>query len=281
MMGLAGAITPAGSGKIMIVITGDTDNDTAADGTKMGIRYGTGTAPTNGVALTGTAVGTLPNSANANLALDVNRYPFAVSAVVTGLVVGTPYWVDLSLAAVTGGVARVRNISISIQEIGSGASGTVGATGATGATGPGSGGTTSQVTGSNFTTATGSLDAITGLTFAAASGKVYEVDVLLKVQQSTTGGIKFAISYSGTATGQFTSMASAAVAGVAQTYETNAIGTQTSTTKCTDANSDYTVAMKSIVTTSTTGNITVSMVRLVGGTATCYIGSRMTVTLLA
>jgi hypothetical protein len=156
MMGLVGAITPAGSGKIMIVITGDTDNDTAADGTKMGIRYGTGSAPTNGAALTGTAVGTLPNAVNANLALDVNRYPFAVSAVVTGLSVGIAYWVDLSLAAVTGGVARVRNISIAIQEIGSGATGSTGVTGSTGptgATGPSSSAINTQST--TYTTVLG------------------------------------------------------------------------------------------------------------------------------
>ena len=114
MMGLAGAITPAVNGKILIIISGDVDNGTNARGSKMQIRYGTGAAPNNGVALTGTAVGALQNffQNNAN-----ERHCFSVQAVVTGLSVGTPYWVDLSLASVTGGTSRVRDISISIIEV--------------------------------------------------------------------------------------------------------------------------------------------------------------------
>jgi hypothetical protein len=150
----------------------------------------------------------------------------------------------------------------------------------TSAAAAGGGGTTSKVTGSNFTTATGTLDDITGLTFAAASGKTYEVDVLLRCQQTTTGGIKFAVGYSGSATGQFICTASAAQASTAQTYDTNVIGTQITNAKCTEANVDFTVVMKSVVTTSGTGNITVKMQRITSSTATCYIGSRMTVTLL-
>ncbi len=150
----------------------------------------------------------------------------------------------------------------------------------TSAAATGGGGTTSKVTGSNFTESAGSLTDVTGLTFAAASGKVYEVDVLLKVQQSTTGGMKFSLAYSGTGSGQFICIASAAVVGVAQTYETANLGTATST-KCTAATSDYTATIKAVVTTTGTGNITVQIQRIVGGTATCYIGSRMTVTLLA
>jgi hypothetical protein len=280
MMGLAGAITPAGSGKIMIVITGDTDNDTAADGTKMGIRYGTGSAPTNGAALTGTAVGTLPNAVNANLALDVNRYPFAASAVVTGLVVGTPYWIDLSLAAITGGVARVRNVGISIQEIGAGASGPVGATGPTGATGVGGGGTTSQVSGSNFTTTSASLVNITGLTFSASANKLYELEVTLCGRSGTTSGAQLAITYSAAGASGTALMADAET--TLANIDGRNLGTGTSIAFWAVANTDMTIkAWATVKTGANAGNITVQINSLGGQTITVYIGSRMTVTTLA
>src|SRR5712691_7351312 len=57
MMGLAGTITPVRSGAIMIVISGDCTDDTISYGAAIQIRFGTGTAPTNGATLTGTAVG--------------------------------------------------------------------------------------------------------------------------------------------------------------------------------------------------------------------------------
>ena len=294
MMGLAGAITPVGSGKILIVINGDTDSDTAGDGTKIGIRYGTGTAPTNGAALTGTAVGTTPNAVNANLALNADRYPFSVAAVVTGLTPSTVYWVDLSLAAVTGGTARVRNISIAITEIGAGSSGPAGVTGptgptgvtgptgATGATGAG-GGTTSQVTGSNFTTTSTSLVDITGLTFAAAASKLYEVDICLKAQKSDTAGMRCGVAYSAAgATGEVMVLGSVGTVGSSLGYSTNAVNTEVGFNLITVTNTDGIIWIKAVVTTGVnTGNITAQVRSVTSGTSTIYIGSRMTVTLLA
>lgn len=152
-------------------------------------------------------------------------------------------------------------------------------------TGGGGGGTTSQVTGSNFTTATGSLDDITGLSFAASTSKVYEVDALLKVQNTGAGGIKFAITHSASsATGEVLVFAASTSNSSSNTYEAIAVGTAIQTAKCSEANQDFTVWIKAFVTTAPTnaGNITVQMQRLgIGQTATCYIGSRMTVTLLA
>jgi hypothetical protein len=89
------------------------------------------------------------------------------------------------------------------------------------------------------------------------------------------------MAYSGTATGQYHCFASGAVNAAGVTYDTSAVGTAITTTRCTAANTDYTVSMKCALTTTNTGNITIQMQRFVGGTATCYIGSRMTVTLLA
>jgi hypothetical protein len=117
MMGLAGAITPIGTGTIMISVSGDVDNNTLGDGAKVQIRYGTSTAPINGAAITGTAAGGLVNLLNPSIATEtVGRFPFALNAIVTGLTPSTAYWIDLSLGAVTGGTARIRNISISVVE---------------------------------------------------------------------------------------------------------------------------------------------------------------------
>jgi hypothetical protein len=284
MMGLAGSITPVGSGKILIVINGDTDSDTANDGTKFGIRYGTGSAPTNGAALTGTTAGTVPISNNANVALDTNRYPFSVAAIVTGLTINTAYWVDLTLAAVTGGVARVRNVSIAIAEVGAGSVGATGATGATGPTGAtgatgasGSSGTTSRVSGSDFTTTNTTLTDITGLTFAASASTLYEVEVMLRVNSTDTSGLNFGFNFSA---------AGASIAWVCTvTNGSGSVATVGGTTLNSGGGLFNVVAKDGIITGRAwvlvgvnAGNITAKILKGTSGTATVYIGSRMTVT---
>ena len=113
MMGLTGAITPAHSGNVLLIVSGTLTNGTTSDGASLQIRYGTGTAPTNGAALTGTAVGN--NIADNNPV--TNKIPFSVQAVVTGLTVGTAYWVDVGLAAITGGTASIATVSVSALEL--------------------------------------------------------------------------------------------------------------------------------------------------------------------
>ncbi len=115
MMGLAGSFTPAKSGSVLIMISGDYSNNTNNDGMKAQLRYGTGAAPANGGALAGTTAGafiTATKVSNANVFI-----PFASQAVVTGLVAGTTYWVDTALAAVTGGTASMKDVSISVIEL--------------------------------------------------------------------------------------------------------------------------------------------------------------------
>lgn len=118
MMGLAGSITPVRSGTILIIISGDIDNNTAGDGAQVQIRYGTGSAPANGNALTGTAVGGLIKVVNVNVSLlTVGKTPFSTNAIVTGLTPNTAYWIDAGVAAITGGTARIRDVSISAVEL--------------------------------------------------------------------------------------------------------------------------------------------------------------------
>lgn len=114
MMGLAIPFTPTTTGKIRITITGDVDNATNARGSQYQIRYGTGTAPNNGVALTGTAIGALQKFFNNNAN---ERSPFTLIYPITGLTLNTSIWVDISLASITGGTSRVRDLAVVIEEI--------------------------------------------------------------------------------------------------------------------------------------------------------------------
>ena len=118
MMGLAATITPTITGKILIIISGDFDNNTGDDGAQVQIRTGTGTAPLNGAALTGTTRGGLVKMVvTASGGSATTRVPFSLNSIVSALTLGTSVWVDISLAAITGGTARVRDISVSIIEL--------------------------------------------------------------------------------------------------------------------------------------------------------------------
>jgi hypothetical protein len=115
MMGLAGTITPTASGKILLIISGTIFNPTAiADGAKVQASYGTGTAPTNGAAITGTQCGGRPQYIAATTA---QKVPFSVNCVITGLTLSTAYWLDVTLAAITAGTATINDVSISAHEI--------------------------------------------------------------------------------------------------------------------------------------------------------------------
>ena len=113
MMGLAGSITTR-TGRVLVIISGTMKSDTANDGAQVQIRYGTGTAPTNGAALTGTAVGSLQRLVAS--AVTSEEFPFSVSAVVTGLTGGTAYWLDVGLAAITGGTAAITSVSVAAHD---------------------------------------------------------------------------------------------------------------------------------------------------------------------
>jgi hypothetical protein len=114
MAGLAQTITPARSGKIVIFIAGNGYNNTAADGYSCQIRYGTGTAPANGAAPVGTAIGA---TAQGHSAASGYRSSFCLTALVTGLTVGTAVWIDLLEAAVTGGTMQLQQVTVTAWEL--------------------------------------------------------------------------------------------------------------------------------------------------------------------
>jgi hypothetical protein len=113
MMGLAQAITPQVTGRILVTVCGVVAQSTTADGATWQIRVGTGSAPANAAALTGTAYGSLQSMTFTG----VLKVPFSLTALVTGLTVGTAAWVDVSLAAVTAGTATMTSVACSVTEL--------------------------------------------------------------------------------------------------------------------------------------------------------------------
>lgn len=118
MMGLAGAFTPVKSGKLDILITGNISNSASGGGGSVTIRWGTGSAPANGDALTGTIAGKPSGIVNAALALLVpGSGNFTCMDIISGLTLNTEYWFDVSVVRAGGGTATINNVVIKIVEL--------------------------------------------------------------------------------------------------------------------------------------------------------------------
>jgi hypothetical protein len=112
MAGLAGAITPGTTGTIAISVSGDFTN---TYGIAVQIRYGTGAAPSNGAAATGTAVG---NRIVPVLNLAGATGTFSIpNVIVTGLTPATAYWLDIAQAAPVDGTTVLTKVHLSAFEI--------------------------------------------------------------------------------------------------------------------------------------------------------------------
>lgn len=112
MNGLAGAITPSKTGKCLIIISGEYTSDSTALDTNFGLRTGTGAAPANGAAATGTQQqykGLRASSATL-------RIPFTMQTIAT-LTPATAYWIDIGLSNNASGTCQLFNVSISVIEI--------------------------------------------------------------------------------------------------------------------------------------------------------------------
>jgi hypothetical protein len=118
MLGLGASITPQFSGRLMVFISGNLTNSTgtAGNGAKVQIRYGTGSAPAAGAALTGTAQGSTQQSV-LERAVANDLQTFCLQTAITGLSVSTPVWFDLSIAAVAAGTALAKSLNVSAMEI--------------------------------------------------------------------------------------------------------------------------------------------------------------------
>lgn len=107
MAGYGLAFTPSKTGKVIILVKAVVYNATAGDGLDIpGFRYGTGTAPTNGAAATGTNIFKQILRYTA-IPTGSNNEPLGFGVYVTGLTLNTAYWFDLSFNVVTGGTAHI------------------------------------------------------------------------------------------------------------------------------------------------------------------------------
>lgn len=115
MMGIGTnmSITPLQTGRIHLVISGTVFNNTIGSTTTVTPRYGTGTAPANAAALAGTAASNPVRMVASTVA---GKVPFSVTAVVTGLTLGTAYWIDLALAIVVASTGTVTDITATAIE---------------------------------------------------------------------------------------------------------------------------------------------------------------------
>lgn len=111
MMGLGTTctITPTYSGRLQLGIHGQFANASAAQGT-ISLRFGTGTAPTNGAALTGTLLETSIVAIAAGIGSNVRA-----DGNVAGLSAGTAYWFDVGLAT-SAGTGSLNTVSCSAVE---------------------------------------------------------------------------------------------------------------------------------------------------------------------
>lgn len=116
MMGLgSGAtITPKTSTRVFFIVSFQGANGTINDGITCDLRYGTGTAPANAAAVTGTLLG-IAQTHTSLVAADTGGMTF--QGVATGLTVGTAYWFDISVKAVTGGTASITGVTLTAYEM--------------------------------------------------------------------------------------------------------------------------------------------------------------------
>jgi hypothetical protein len=112
MLGLAGSITPAASGNVLFMVKSDFTASTSGD-CEFQITYGTGTAPLNGAASTGTGIGNLtgPN-------VGTGTTPTTLIGYATGLTVGTAYWIDVVATTTTTNItcSMFNNTIIAIEQ---------------------------------------------------------------------------------------------------------------------------------------------------------------------
>lgn len=119
MMGLGStcAFTPKTTGKVRVTICGNFYVNAGPNQGTLSGRYGTGTAPANAAATTGTRFGTGSSDQTIKTASTGFGVPFAFTEILS-LTAGTAYWFDLAASSPTGtGTTETGNVVCSIDEL--------------------------------------------------------------------------------------------------------------------------------------------------------------------
>jgi len=114
MAGLAGSITTQ-TGRVEFTMSGTQSDGTVSDGSKVQISYGTGTAPVNGAALTGTQAGSIISFVVPGVTAATGG--FSAAWIATGLTLNTAYWFDVAYASVTGGTTTISSVAMTARDI--------------------------------------------------------------------------------------------------------------------------------------------------------------------
>ena len=113
---LGGLITPAAASKIYASIRGSCNNNTTGGGIAFHMRYGSGPAPGTGAAQAGNVASGVHYAGG--LACPANTtFPFNITAIITGLTIGTPYWLDLAFSHWIQGTANISLVQVAAFEL--------------------------------------------------------------------------------------------------------------------------------------------------------------------
>lgn len=118
MMGVGGTckITPGSGGKVQVMITGQVAVATTANVVvTWGARFGTGTAPVNGAAVTGTRWGAAADYTTQTATAGV-KVPFCLVDLLT-LTPATAYWFDIAIGVASANSGTVTSLSFVAEEI--------------------------------------------------------------------------------------------------------------------------------------------------------------------
>lgn len=115
-LGATCKLTPVASGKVLVTVTGQAQSLTAAANITVGCRYGTGTAPANGAADTGTRFGAVADPVVKPGATGIS-VPFAFTGLLS-LTPGTAYWLDIAAATgTTADHAKITDVGVTVVEL--------------------------------------------------------------------------------------------------------------------------------------------------------------------
>lgn len=111
-MGASFSFTPAYTGRVFVSITGMVLNTIDGNGANIRGRFNTGTPPANGAFASGGILGSVQHFVASS---NGGQQGFTVQGCLA-LTVGSTWWFDLSLQAVTGGAVAVKDVQFSILE---------------------------------------------------------------------------------------------------------------------------------------------------------------------